>query len=99
MCDPRDLGVSITEDIAGGLTIYEPNLYLYDNYPSGIGLSAPLYRLTPRLLKGAQELLAGCPCDSGCPSCVGPVGEIGENGKQTATRILAELLAESSIPK
>ena len=99
MCDPRDLGVSITEDIAGGLTIYEPNLYLYDNYPSGIGLSAPLYRLTPRLLKGAQELLAGCPCDSGCPSCVGPVGEIGENGKQTAARILAELLAESSIPK
>ena len=92
MCDPRDLGLSITEDIAGGLTIYEPNLYLYDNYPSGIGLSAPLYRLTPKLLKGAQELLADCPCDSGCPSCVGPLGEIGENGKQTAARILNELL-------
>jgi DEAD/DEAH box helicase domain-containing protein len=91
MCDPRDLGVSITEDIAGGLTIYEPNLYLYDNYPSGIGLSAPLYKLTRRLLEGAQELLKDCPCDSGCPSCVGPVGEIGENGKQTAARILGEL--------
>ena len=39
----------------------------------------------------AQELLAGCPCDSGCPSCVGPVGEIGENGKQSAVRILTEL--------
>ena len=96
MCDPRDLGVSITEDIAGGLTIYEPNLYLYDNYPSGIGLSAPLYRLTPQLLKGAQELLAGCTCDSGCPSCVGPVGEIGENGKQMAARLLAELLTQSA---
>jgi len=92
MCDPRDLGVSITEDIAGGLQIYEPNLYLYDNYPGGIGLSAPLYRLTRRLLEGARELLSGCSCDSGCPSCVGPVGEIGENGKQTAARILEELL-------
>ena len=51
MCDPRDLGVSITEDIAG--VTFEPNLYLYDNYPGGIGQSAPLFRLTPRLLEGA----------------------------------------------
>jgi DEAD/DEAH box helicase domain-containing protein len=93
MCDPRDLGVSITENIAGGLEIYEPNLYLYDSYPGGIGLSAPLYRLTRPLLEGARDLLSKCSCDSGCPSCVGPVGEIGENGKQTAARILAELIA------
>jgi DEAD/DEAH box helicase domain-containing protein len=96
MCDGRDLGVSITEDIAGGLEIYEPNLYLYDSYPGGIGLSAPLYRLTRRLLEGARDLLSGCSCDSGCPSCVGPVGEIGENGKQTTARILAELLTTAA---
>ena len=44
------------------------------------------------MLEGARDLLSGCSCDSGCPSCVGPVGEIGENGKQTASRILGELL-------
>jgi len=93
MCDPRDLGVSITEDIAGAVQSFEPNLYLYDNYPGGIGLSAALYRLAPRLLEGAAELLAACPCDSGCPSCVGPVGEVGERGKEAAGRILRELLA------
>ena len=92
MCDPRDLGVSITEDIAGSLTAFEPNLYLYDNYPGGIGQSAALYKLAGRLLDGAAKLLAACPCEAGCPSCVGPIGEVGERGKEVAGRILKELL-------
>ncbi len=93
MCDPRDLGVALSEEIAGGLETFEPNLYLYDAYPGGIGQSAPLYRLTPRLLRQTAELLAACGCEAGCPSCVGPVGEVGERGKEVAARILAELLA------
>ncbi len=82
MCDPRDLGAAISE---------ERNLYLYDNYPGGIGQSEPLFRLCGRLLEQARELLAGCPCEAGCPSCVGPVGEAGEGGKQVAVRLLDEL--------
>ena len=93
MCDPHDLGVSITEAISGGVKTFEPNLYLYDNYPGGIGQSAALFRLVPRLLEGAAKLLGSCSCDSGCPSCVGPVGEVGERGKEVAGRILAELMA------
>jgi DEAD/DEAH box helicase domain-containing protein len=92
MCDPRDLGVSITEDISGGLKSFEPNLYLYDNYPGGIGQSAALFRLSRPLLDGAAKLLAGCACESGCPSCVGPIGEVGERGREVAGRILAALL-------
>ena len=91
MCDARDLGVALSEDIAGGLSVFEPNLYLYDMYPGGVGQSAPLYRLAPQLLKQTAELLAGCACEAGCPSCAGPVGEIGERGKEAAARILAEL--------
>ncbi len=89
MCDPRDLGVALTEDIAG--KTFEPNLYLYDSYPGGVGQSAPLYRMAGRLLEGASEMLAACPCETGCPSCVGPIGEVGERGKDVAARILAEL--------
>ena len=93
MCDPRDLGVALSEDIAHGLTVFEPNLYLYDTYPGGIGQSAPLYRLSEQLLRQTAELLAACPCEAGCPSCAGPVGETGERGKEVARRILAELSA------
>lgn len=91
MCDPRDLGLAITEDISKGAQTFEPDLFLYDAYPGGIGLSAPLFRLTPKLLKGAREVLTGCACESGCPACVGPIGEVGERGKEAALRILAEL--------
>jgi DEAD/DEAH box helicase domain-containing protein len=93
MCDPHDLGVSITEDISGGLKTFEPNLFLYDNYPGGIGQSAALFKLTRPLLEGAAKLLASCKCETGCPSCVGPIGEVGERGKEVAGRVLAELLA------
>jgi DEAD/DEAH box helicase domain-containing protein len=86
MCDPRDLGVAQSEEI---------NLYLYDAYPGGIGQSGPLFRLTPDLLAKTGELLRACACDGGCPSCVGPTGEVGERGKLVAARILAELTADN----
>ncbi len=93
MCDPRDLGVALTEDVTGELKAFEPNLYLYDNYPGGVGQSGPLFRLARRLLEGAAQMLACCPCEDGCPSCVGPAGETGSGGKRAAARILAALLA------
>jgi DEAD/DEAH box helicase domain-containing protein len=74
MCDPRDLGV-------------EPDLFLYDNYPGGIGQSEPLWRLREALLAQARELIASCPCESGCPSCVGPPGEAGDRAKEVALKL------------
>ena len=70
---------------------YEPNVFVYDNYPGGIGLSEPLYRLHERLLAESRALIASCPCRDGCPSCVGPVGEVGSRGKEVALALL-ELL-------
>jgi DEAD/DEAH box helicase domain-containing protein len=93
MCDPRDLGVAVSEQVAGSLEVFEPNLYLYDAYPGGVGQSAPLFRLAPKLFQHSAELLAACPCEAGCPSCVGPAGEVGERGKEVATRILGELIS------
>jgi DEAD/DEAH box helicase domain-containing protein len=91
MCDPRDLGIAIGDDIARNPAGFEPDLFLYDNYTGGIGQSAALYKLRSRLLAGARDLIRSCSCDSGCPACVGPLGEIGEGGKQSAVRVLSEL--------
>jgi len=92
MCDPRDLGVAFGENISEGVRAYEPDLYLYDAYAGGIGQSAPLFKMWRNLVTHALDLLAACPCEAGCPSCVGPVGEVGDRGKQAAKMILAELL-------
>ncbi len=91
MCDPRDLGVAITEEDGKPATGYEPNLHLYDRYPGGIGQSQPLFEMMPKLLDGGRQLISRCKCDAGCPSCVGPVGEIGQRGKDAALRILDRL--------
>jgi len=71
--------------------LFEPNLYLYDAYPGGIGLSEPLYRVHGLLVRKTRELILGCPCEKGCPSCVGPAGENGERTKEAALAILERL--------
>jgi DEAD/DEAH box helicase domain-containing protein len=71
---------------------YEPNVFVYDNYPGGIGLSEPLYRLHSRLLAESRSLIAACPCRDGCPSCVGPAGEAGTRGKEVALALLDAIL-------
>ncbi len=71
--------------------LFEPNLYLYDAYPGGIGLSEPLYRVHGLLARKTRELILDCACEKGCPSCVGPAGENGERTKEAALAILERL--------
>ena len=93
MCDPRDLGIAIAGEVSSMVTSFEPDLFLFDKYPGGIGQSHPLFQLRARLLAGARDVLKACGCESGCPACVGPVGEVGDGGKQSALRLLEELTA------
>ncbi|WP_440997667.1 DEAD/DEAH box helicase [Arhodomonas sp. SL1] len=52
---------------------FRPAVFLYDNYPGGVGLSEPLYRRRDDVVRDARELVAACGCDHGCPGCVGPI--------------------------
>jgi DEAD/DEAH box helicase domain-containing protein len=101
MCDPRDISVAITENVISADGVWEPDLFLYDNYPGGIGHSEPLVRMHERLIEGALELLRSCACTGGCPSCVGPLGEVGEGGKRHAELILHALASpkKSAAPQ
>jgi DEAD/DEAH box helicase domain-containing protein len=73
---------------------YEPNIFIYDNYPGGIGFSETLHRLHASMLREGRRLIDACPCREGCPSCVGPVGEVGVKGKEVALAILERIAAE-----
>jgi DEAD/DEAH box helicase domain-containing protein len=70
---------------------FEPNLYLYDAYPSGIGFSEPLFRAHELLIRKTRELIASCGCENGCPSCVGPAGDLAPRAKEAALAILERL--------
>jgi DEAD/DEAH box helicase domain-containing protein len=78
---------------ANAKEFFEPNLYLFDAYPGGIGFSEPLFRTHNLLLQKARELIAACPCDNGCPSCVGPAGDLAPRAKEAALAILDRLCA------
>jgi DEAD/DEAH box helicase domain-containing protein len=104
MCDRHDIGVSIgnADDSApvddpsravtrSGLPVSlseEPRIFIYDNYPGGIGFSEPLFAMHGDLLARTAELIARCECEHGCPTCVGPVGDTGPLAKTVALRIL-----------
>lgn len=70
---------------------FEPNIFIYDNFPGGIGLSPSLFDLETRLLSHCRETIAACPCQEGCPSCVGPSKESGRFAKQVSLEILKQL--------
>ena len=109
MCDRRDLGTAVGErppfggaetewqefSHAAGVEkeLFEPNLYLYDAYPGGIGFSEPLYHSYQELLTRTRELIAACSCENGCPSCVGPASDKSERAKEVALSILERLCA------
>jgi len=73
--------------------LFEPNLYLYDAYPGGIGFSEPLFRASELLLTKTRELISGCRCEAGCPSCVGPAGDLALRAKEAALAILQRICA------
>jgi DEAD/DEAH box helicase domain-containing protein len=52
---------------------FVPTIYLYDNFPGGVGLSEPLWTRRAELVQRAIELVERCDCRAGCPACVGPV--------------------------
>ena len=70
---------------------FEPNLYIYDAYPGGIGFSEPLFRAHDLLIQKTRELIAACACDEGCPSCVGPAGDLAPRAKEATLAILDRL--------
>jgi len=91
MSDPSDLGLHFEpeSDLANGA----PVIALYDMVPGGIGLSKKLYEIQDKVLKAALDQVRDCPCEDGCPACVGPVAEMGEGAKEHARAILEEMLS------
>jgi DEAD/DEAH box helicase domain-containing protein len=106
MCDRHDIGISIDTGEQVQPSDRRPpeisanqdtRLFIYDNYPGGIGFSEPLFRLHLELLTSTRRLIAECECESGCPGCVGPVGDTGPLAKSAALRILDVLLVDTAV--
>ncbi|MCP4220982.1 MAG: DEAD/DEAH box helicase [bacterium] len=109
MCDVKDLGVSVEDNItktevnsrtaknlqatqAETFRDFEPNIYIYDSYPNGIGFSEVLYARCREVLQGVIDAITRCTCERGCPSCVGPAIRSSDRHKEAAKFITGLLL-------
>jgi DEAD/DEAH box helicase domain-containing protein len=67
MCDRWDIGgLSTNVHFQTGRS----TIFIYDGHPGGVGITRRGYEEFERLLGDAERLIAECPCESGCPSCV-----------------------------
>jgi DEAD/DEAH box helicase domain-containing protein len=67
MCDRWDIGgLSTNVHFQTGRS----TIFIYDGHPGGVGITLRGYEQFERLLGDAERLIAECPCESGCPSCV-----------------------------
>jgi len=67
MCDRWDIGgLSTNVHFQTG----RATIFIYDGHPGGVGITRRGYEEFERLLGDAERLIAECPCESGCPSCV-----------------------------
>jgi DEAD/DEAH box helicase domain-containing protein len=67
MCDRWDIGgLSTNVHFQTGRS----TIFIYDGHPGGVGITKRGYDEFERLLGDAERLIAECPCEAGCPSCV-----------------------------
>lgn len=66
MCDRADIGGVVDSKNLG-----KPTVFLYDRFPGGLGFVENAFRRPADILAAARSLVEECPCDDGCPSCVG----------------------------
>ena len=67
MCDRWDIGgLSTNVHPQTG----RPTVFVYDGHPGGVGLTERGFEEFEGWVADTRELLRGCPCSDGCPSCV-----------------------------
>ncbi|MBL8019997.1 MAG: DEAD/DEAH box helicase [Leptospirales bacterium] len=68
MCDPRDM--RFRSEVRSAV-FHKPVIYMYDSFPGGMELSYRVIENLPGLAMSARDLVEGCGCENGCPSCIG----------------------------
>ncbi len=78
MSDPSDIR---TVAMVRAPFTEKPTIFIYDNYPGGVGFSEKILNHADEILQACRRHLQNCPCKNGCPSCIGPPLEVGAGSK------------------
>ena len=92
MGDRRDFGAAAT---VRSTFSDRPCVFIWEQYPGGIGFSKKLFSIFQSAAAAGLQLVQACQCEHGCPSCVGPALEVGDQGKDAAAAIFNFISAQS----
>ena len=67
MCDRWDIG-GLSTPVHDQTEL--PTIFVHDGHPGGVGIARRGFHQFGSWLATARDLLRGCPCESGCPSCI-----------------------------
>jgi DEAD/DEAH box helicase domain-containing protein len=82
MCDTTDVGAAV-DSTRGART----GLFLYDRFPGGMGYARGALDRFDELMETVRDVIRDCPCEGGCPSCVGSaVPAVAANDLDTSVR-------------
>ncbi len=81
-----------TVDIHAPNRRFAPTVFLYDNYPGGIGLSEPLFDMREQIVARAGQMVGACECVHGCPACIGPILASDERGAYSPKLVAGAVL-------
>jgi DEAD/DEAH box helicase domain-containing protein len=93
MCDRWDIGgLSTNVHYQTG----RPTVFVYDGHSGGVGITERGFDMFEGWVEDTAKMLDGCPCESGCPSCVQSpkCGNLNEPlDKAGALELLSRMLA------
>jgi DEAD/DEAH box helicase domain-containing protein len=113
MCEPSDIGRTLGDGAEGGEDPgaplpgrdphgkrtggIDPTVFLFDAVPGGVGLAERMFERAAALVESARALIAGCPCERGCPACIGPTEARGR--KELALAVLGRIGGRPTAPR
>ena len=83
---PRVITTSPSQPVNVMEDAYDPTVFIFDAYPGGIGFSENLFDRHDELMHAVRSVITSCPCEHGCPMCVGPLLEVGPSAKDAAVQ-------------
>jgi DEAD/DEAH box helicase domain-containing protein len=94
MCDRWDIG-GLSTNVH--FQTKAPTVFVYDGHPGGVGIVERGFRVFADWSADTAQLVAGCPCESGCPSCVQSpkCGNLNEMLDKPGALVLLRRLAKS----
>ena len=97
MCDRWDIG-GLSTNIHPQTG--RPTVFVYDGHPGGVGITARGFDEFEGWVADTAAMIRGCPCSSGCPSCVQSpkCGNLNDMLDKRGAQLFLERLSISAAP-